>query len=66
MRHHLSGVASADARYGHPFGAALARAHPGSITLGVYKPVGSTPPLLALQGSWEELIADDGRHVALR
>jgi hypothetical protein len=30
-----SGVASAGAWYGHPFGAALARAHQG-ITLGVY------------------------------
>jgi hypothetical protein len=63
-RHHPSGVASADARYGHPFGAAHARAHRG-IALGVYKPVGSTPPLLTLQGSWKELIADDGQRVAL-
>ena len=58
-------MASADAWYGHPFGAALVRAHQG-IALKVYKPVGSTPLLLALRGSWEELIADDGRRVALR
>ena len=58
-------MASANARYGHPFGAALARAHQG-IALGVYKLVGSTPSLLALRGSWEALITDDGRRVALR
>jgi hypothetical protein len=58
-------MALADARYGHPFGAALARVHQG-IALGVYKPVGSTLPLLALQGSLEELIATNGRRVALR
>ncbi len=57
-------MASADARYGLPFGAALARAHQG-IALGVYKPVGSTPPLLMLRGSLGELIADDDRRVAL-
>ena len=64
-RHHPSGVASADTWYGHPFGMALAHAHQG-ITLRVYKPVGSTPLLIALQGSWEDLIVDDGRCVALR
>ena len=58
-------MASADAWYGLPFGAALARAHQG-ITLGVSKPVGSTLPLLALLGSLGELIADDDRRVALR
>ena len=57
-------MALADARYGHPFDAALARAHQG-IALGVYKLVSSTPLLLALRGSWEELIADNGRRVAL-
>ncbi len=56
-------MASANAWYGLAFGAALARAHQG-ISLGVYKPVGSTPPLLALQGSMGELIANDGRRVA--
>ncbi len=47
------------------FGVALARTHQG-IALGVYEPIGSTPPLLALRGSWEELIADNGWRVALR
>ena len=42
----------------------LGRVHQG-IALGVYKPVGSTLPLLALWGSREELIADDGRRLAL-
>ena len=64
MRHRLSGLALADAGYGHPFGAALGRVHQG-IALGVYELVGSTPPLLALRGSREELIAKDGRRVAL-
>ena len=63
-RHHPSNVASANAWYEHHFGAALARAHQG-IALGVYKPVGSTSPLLALWGALEELIADDDRRVAL-
>ncbi len=63
--HHPSGVASADAQYGHPFGVVLAGVHQG-IALGVYKIVGSTPPLLALWESREELIDDDGRRVALR
>ena len=58
-------MASADARYGHPFGAALARVHQG-IAFGVYEPVRSTPPLLALRGSWEEIIADDGWRAVLR
>ncbi len=58
-------MASADAGYGHPFGAALARAHQG-IALGVYELVGSTPLLLALRGSLGELIANDDRRVALR
>ncbi len=58
-------MALADAWYGLLFGAALVRAHQG-IALGVYKPVGSTPPLLALQGSLGELIADNDRRVALR
>ncbi len=58
-------MALADAQYGHPFGTALARAHQG-IALGVYELVRSTPPLLALRGSWEELITADGRRVALR
>ncbi len=57
-------MASADAQYGLPFGAALARAHQG-IALGVYKLVGSTLPLLALWGSLWELIADNDRGVAL-
>ena len=64
-RHRPSDVASTDARYGLPFGVALARAHQG-IALGVYKPVGSTPPLLALRGSLGELIADNDRRIALR
>jgi hypothetical protein len=58
-------MASANARYGLPFGAALAHAHQG-IALGVYELVGSTLPLLALWGSREELIANDDRRVALR
>ncbi len=58
-------MASADAQYGLPFGVALARAHQG-IALGVYKPVGSTPPLLALRGSLGELIANNDWRVALR
>ncbi len=58
-------MASADAQYGLPFGAALARVHQG-IALGVYELVRSTPPLLALWGSLGELIADDDRRVALR
>jgi hypothetical protein len=57
-------MASADARYGLPFGAALARAHQG-IALGVYELIRSTPPLLALRGSRGELIADDDWRVAL-
>jgi hypothetical protein len=61
--HHPSGAALADARYGHPFHAALARGHQG-IALGVYKPVGSTPLLLPLWGSLGELIADDDRCVS--
>ena len=44
---------------------ASALAHQG-IALGVYKPVGSTPPLLAFRGSLGELIANDDRRVALR
>jgi hypothetical protein len=55
-------VALANARYGHPFGVALTHVHQG-IALGVYKLVGSTPPLLTLRGSWEELIVDDGWRV---
>ncbi len=58
-------MAWADAQYGHPFGAALVRAHQG-IALGVYELIGSTPPLLALRGSLGELIADNDWHVALR
>ena len=58
-------MALADARYGLPFGAALVRVHQG-IPLGVYKPVGSTLPLLPLRESLGELIADDDRPVALR
>ncbi len=58
-------MASADARYGHPFGVALASAHQG-IALGVYELVGSTPPLLVLWGSLEELIAGDNRRIVLR
>ena len=46
------------------FGVALARAHQG-IALGVYKPVGLTPLLLALRGYWEEIITNDGRRIAL-
>ncbi len=61
--HHPANVASADAKSGHPFGAALARTHQG-IALGVSKPMGSTPPLLALRGSLREFIADDDRRVA--
>ncbi len=57
-------MASADAQYGHPFGAELARAHQG-IALGVYELVGSAPPLLALWGSLGGLIADDDWRVAL-
>ncbi len=51
--------------YGLPFGAVLARVHQG-IALGVYKLVGSTPPLLTLQGSLGELIANNYWRVALR
>ncbi len=58
-------MALADARYGHPFGVALAHAHQG-IALGVYELVGSTLPLLALWGSLGELIADNDWRVALR
>ncbi len=58
MRHRQSGVALADAWYGLPFGAALARTHQG-IALGVYELVRSTPPLLALWGSLGELIVDN-------
>ncbi len=58
-------MASADAWYGLPFGAVLAHAHQG-IALGVYKPVGSTLPLLVLQGSLGELMADNDWCVALR
>ncbi len=65
MRHRPSGVASADARYGLPFGVALARAHQG-ITLGVYELVRSTPLLLTLWGSLGELIADGGWRASLR
>ncbi len=64
-RHCPSGMASADARYGLPFGAAPARAHQG-IALGVYELVRSTPPPLAPWGSHEELIADDDQQAALR
>ena len=58
-------MASADTWYGLPFGAALARAHQG-IALGVYELVDSTLLLLALWGSREGLVANDGRRVALR
>ncbi len=64
-RHGPSIVASADAWYGLPFGAALARTHQG-IALGVYELVRSTPPPLALRGSREESIANDGWRAALR
>ena len=64
MHHHPPDVASADAQLGHPFGAALARVHQG-IALGVSRPVGSTPPLLALGGSFGELIANDDWRIAL-
>ena len=57
-------MALANAWYGHPFGVVLAHMYQG-IALGVYKPVGSTPLLLALWGSLGELIADDDRRVAL-
>ncbi len=36
------------------------------VTLGVYKLVDLTPPLLALRGSLGELIADNDRRIALR
>ena len=58
-------MALADDQYGHPFGAALERTHQG-IALGVYELVGSTLPLLVLQGSREELTADDGWRIVLR
>ena len=58
-------MALANAPYGFPFDVALARAHHG-VALGVSKPIGSTPLLLALWGSLGELINDDDRHVALR
>ncbi len=58
-------MVSADARYGLPFGVALARLHQG-IALGVYELVRSTPPPLALWESREELIANDGWRAALR
>ena len=48
-------MASADAQYRHPFGAALAHTQQG-IALGVYVLVGLTPPLLALWGSLGELM----------
>ena len=57
-------MVSADAQYGHPFGAVLACVHQG-VALGVSKPVGSTPPLRALRRTLKELIADDDRRVAL-
>ena len=57
-------MALADAWYELLFGAVLARAYQG-ITLGVYKPIGSTLPLLTLWGSLGELIADNDWRVAL-
>jgi hypothetical protein len=58
-------VALANAQSGHPFGVVLVHAHQG-IALGVYKLVGSTPPLLELWASLGELIAPNDRRIALR
>ena len=63
MCHHPAGVASANAQSRHSFDVVLASTHQG-IALGVSKPVGPTPPLLALQGSLGELIADNDQRVA--
>ncbi len=57
-------MALADAQSGHSFGTALVRAYQG-IALGVSKPVGSTPLLLALRGSLGELFANDDWRVGL-